>query len=268
MLAMRRPHEPLAHLQVTSNTAPIRPLTNRHFSVVQDYVRVSGGNGGGTSDRGHHFYTYNHDIDHPYFAHRPGFVRMKVKNQGLVGTLGDEGKTRLTWLVNTDPGGMIPSAFMNGLLVCLMSTPFIFVEQTEEYLGVREGGDVANLAKSSSTQEEEGKEKGNGAALGSKRESATELKLKSELAEMKAEMTRKDEELRKEKEEHRTVLEGKDEELKNKDEELKNKDEELKNKDVQLKRALLEIAEKEKVNTELRRRLPRAAEEEVSEHAG
>merc|ERR1711965_1138383 len=125
---------------------------------------------------------------------------------------------------------MVPSAFVNGLLVGVMSFPFIIVEQTEEYLGVRKGGDVADLAKSSSsTQEEEEEEgKGNRAALDSKRESAAELKLKSELAEMKAEMARKDEELRKEKEEHRTMLEGKDEELKNKDEELKNKDVQLK----------------------------------------
>ena len=185
---------------------------------------------------------------------------MKVKNQGLVATLGDAGKTRLTWLLNVDFGGMVPSAFVKGLFVGFMATPFIIVEQTEEHLGVRKGGDVAGVAKSSSTQEDK-EGKGNEISLDIKRESAAELKLKSELAEMKAEMARKDEELRKKEEEHRVVLEGKDEEL-------KNKDEELKNKDVQLKRALLEIADKEKVNTELRRRLPRAAEEEVSEHVG
>ena len=121
--------------------------------IVQDYVRVPGGNGGGTSDQGH-YYSYNHDIDHPYFAHRPGFVRMKVKNQGLVATLGGEGKTRLTWLVNMDFGGMVPSAFVKGLLVGVMATPFVIVEQTKEHLGVRKGGDVADLAKSSSTQED------------------------------------------------------------------------------------------------------------------
>ena len=177
---------------------------------------------------------------------------------------------------------MIPSAFTNGLLVGYMATPFIIVEQVEEYLGVRKGGDVADLAKSFPTQEDS-KRKGNEASLDSKRESAAELKLKSELAKMKAEVARKDEKLRKKEEEHRVVLEGKDEELKNKDEELKNKDVQLKRamsakdeeltramsaKDEELKRAISEIADKEKVITELRRRLPRAAEEEVSEHAG
>ena len=68
----------------------------------------------------------------------------------------------------------------------------------------------------------------------------------SRLEEMAKEMNVGLEVERKE-EEHRAALEG--------------KDEELRNKDVQLKRAISEIAE-------LRRRLPRAAEEEVSEHAG
>ena len=155
-------------------------------------MRVPGGNGGGTSDRGH-FYTYNHDIDHPYFARRPGFVRGNVKYQGLVGTLGDEGKTRLTWLLNMDPRGMVPSAFVKGLLVGMMATPFIIVEQTKEYLGVRKGGDLDDLAKSFPTQEEE-EGKANGVSVESKRESAAELKLKAELAEMKAEMAMKEEE--------------------------------------------------------------------------
>ena len=62
------------------------------------------------------------------------------------------------------------------------------------------------------------------------------------------------------------MLEGKDEEFKNKlKRAMSAKDEELKRamsaKDQELKRAISEIAE-------LRRRLPRAAEEEVSEHAG
>ena len=217
--------------------------------VVQDYVRVPLGNGRNTSDRGHFFYTYNHDIDHLYFAHRPGFVRGNLKYQGLVGTLGDEGKTRLTWLVNMDPGGMVPSAFVNGLLVGIMSTPFIIVEQTEEYLGVRKGGDVADLAKSSPAQEEEEEEegKGNGAALESKRESAAELKLKAELAkvkgEMKEELARKDEDHRIELanmgQEHQVLLAKKDEEHR------------------------IVLAGKDKEIMELRRRLPRVAEGEV-----
>ena len=247
-------------------------------------MRVPGDNGGGKSDRGH-FYTYNHDIDHPYFARRPGFVRGNVKYQGLVGTLGDEGKTRLTWLVNMDPGGMVPSAFVNGLLVGLMATPFLIVKQTEEYLGVRKGGDVADsLAESSSTQEDnEGK--GNEASLDSKRESAAELKLKAELAEMKAEMARKDESLQKKEEEHRVVLAEKEEEhrvvlaekveehqvvLAEKEEEhrvvLAGKDKELKAKEAEIQehRVVLEgkdeeLKTKEAEIQELRRRLPRSS---------
>ena len=234
--------------------------------IVQDYVRVPGGNGGITSDRGH-FYTYNHDIDHPHFAHRSGFVRMKVKNQGLVGTLGDEGKTRLTWLVNVDFGGMVPSAFVNGLVVGLMSTPLMIVDQTEEYLGERKGGNVTDLTESFPTQEEEEEGKGNGAAHESKREIAAELELKAELAEMKAEVARKDEELRKKD----VALTGKVEELKRKDEELRKKDgalagkvEELKRKDEELRKKGGELAGKveelkikEAKIQELRRRLPR-----------
>ena len=45
-------------------------------------------------------FTYNHDLDHPYFAPRTGFVRTHVKYQGLVGISEEVGKTRLTWLVN------------------------------------------------------------------------------------------------------------------------------------------------------------------------
>ena len=255
-------------IQLTLNTAPTRPLTNRYMFVVQDYVRVPSGNSGGTSDLGPCFYTYNHDIDHPYFAHRPGFLRFKVKNQGLVATLGDEGKTRLTWLANMDPGGMIPSAFVNGLLVGLMSTPFVVVEQTEEYLGVRNGCDVADLTKPSPTQVEEEEEgQGNRAVL----ESAAELKLKAELAEMKAEMARKDEESREREAELKRAIALKDDEMRHDlTASLAEKERELAEKDIGLKRAVEEsrmkdnllkekdklLAEKDKQMMELRRRLP------------
>ena len=111
---------------------------------------------------------------------------------------------------------------------------------------------------SSHKEQEEGEGVGNVAVLESKGDDVGEEKLKAELAEMKAEVARKDEQLKKEKEEHRAALEGKDEELKDKDVQLKRA---MSAKDEELKRAISEIAE-------LRRRLPRAAEEEVSEHAG
>ena len=39
----------------------------------------------------------------------------------MVGVLGGGGKTRLTWLVNMDFGGLIPSSFSNALIVSLVS---------------------------------------------------------------------------------------------------------------------------------------------------
>ena len=110
---------------------PIRPLTDRDSISVQEYVRVLGGAEG--NDFGHNwFFTYNHDFEHPYFAPRPGFVRSSVKYQGMVGVLGDNGKTRLTWLVNVDFGGLIPSSFMKQMLVALMTYPAATIEAQEK----------------------------------------------------------------------------------------------------------------------------------------
>ena len=75
----------------------------------------------GVGGRGYTAFLHNY-LDHPYFAPRSGFVRAKIKYQGLVATLRDEGKTWLTWLANMDTGGMVPSAFTNGLLVGYMAS--------------------------------------------------------------------------------------------------------------------------------------------------
>tara|TARA_A100001015_G_scaffold219200_1_gene246502 strand:+ start:991 stop:1566 length:576 start_codon:yes stop_codon:yes gene_type:complete len=174
---------------------------------VQNYVRVIG-----TDSK--YFYTYNHSLDHPYFASRPGFVRAKMKYQGMVGVVGDGGKTRLTWLVNMDFGGLVPTSFMAGLLVSIMSFPIQVLEDTKEYVKKKEG-EVTDITKSSPAKEEfihkfgEGEEEeGEG-----KRESAAELKLKAELVEMKAEMAKKDEALRRKDEDHRIALTQKDKEI-------------------------------------------------------
>ena len=53
------------------------PITNRFAAVVQDYVRVSNFDGSGRTM----FYTYNHDIAHPYFERRDGFAKASVKYQ-------------------------------------------------------------------------------------------------------------------------------------------------------------------------------------------
>ena len=220
----------------TNPPRPRRPLTDRDVFIVQDYVRVTNRNDGGTSDETW-FYTYNHDVDHPYFAPRSGFVRAKVKYQGMVGVLGDGGKTRLTWLVNMDFGGAVPTSFMNAMIVNLMFYPVSIVERVMEHLRKNEGN-VAAFTSSAALEDLTSA----GAALEGKRESDAELKLRTELAEMKAEMVRKDDELRKQ-----------GEELRRKDRELRNKDEEHRSM----------LADKDKEIMELRRRLPRLAEGEV-----
>ena len=173
----------------TNPPRPSRPLTDRDVFIVQDYVRVTNRNDGGTSDATW-FYTYNHDVDHPYFAPRSGFVRAKMKYQGLVGVLGDGGKTRLTWLVNCDFGGAVPTSFMNATLVNLMVFPISTVECTKRYLLEKEGNMTA--VTSSAALEDV-----TSAAAKSKRDDvAVELELadlKDKLAEMKVEMEKKDE---------------------------------------------------------------------------
>ena len=109
-----------------------RPLTDRDYIIVQDYVRVLGGTDG--NDDGHNwFFTYNHDFEHPYFVTRPDFVRASAKYQGMIGVLGDSGKTRLTWLVNFDLGGLIPTSFTTQLLIELMVYPVATIEALEKY---------------------------------------------------------------------------------------------------------------------------------------
>ena len=295
---------------------------------VQDLVRVTGSDDGCASGR--FFYTYNQCIENHLFASRPGFVQAKMKYQGMVGVMGDGGKTRLTWLVNMDFGGLLPSSFMDGVLVAVMSYPFQILEGTKMYFEKKQEDEGADIAKSSPGQGsldfdsvsvsrdealEELKEKlkrsektveelrgeltaslrekdreldraleekdkeleralekkdkeleyalaenlktmtkfkqrsaeirddnargesrgdniksvvllgayekrdekeegaGNGVALEGNRETAVELKLRTELAEMKAEMVRKDEELRRKDEEHRIVLADKHKEI-------------------------------------------------------
>ena len=177
-------------------------MTDRDTFIVQDYVRVPSGNDGGTSDETW-FYTYNNDVDHRYFAPRSGFVRAKLKYQGMVGVLGDGGKTRLTWLVNIDFGGAIPSLFMNAMIVNLMIFPVSAVEQTKKYLQ-EEKGNVAAVTSSAALEDL------SPAAANSKRDDvAVELELqdlKAKLAEMKVE----NEDL---KREHQSALEKKDEQL-------------------------------------------------------
>ena len=117
-----------------------RPLTDRDMFYVQDFVRVVGDRTDDSNTRDRRwFFTYNHDIDHAYFAQRSGFIRAKMKYQGMVGALGDGGKTRLTWLANIDFGGTVPTSFTNSFLVGLMYYPMAIVADTRKWLQTREG---------------------------------------------------------------------------------------------------------------------------------
>ena len=223
----------LASNFVYTNSPYHRPLTDRDLFMVQDCVRVTSGNDGGTW-----FYTYNHEVDHHYFAPRSGFVRAKMKYQGMVGVLGDAGKTRLTWLVNIDFGGAVPSSFMNAMIVNLMIFPLSVVEHTKNYLQKQEDAAQGKFVHKLQHQSEERDGAGNETTLESKRESAAELKLKAELAEMKAAMVRKDEAPRRKDEEHRIALTQKD---KAHQTALRHKDEEI----MELRRRRRRVVEEE-----------------------
>ena len=66
------------------------PFTPRYLFLLQDYVRID-------ADDGPWFYTLNHDLPHPFFQSRPGFVKASIKRTGMVGQSGDFGgkQTRL-----------------------------------------------------------------------------------------------------------------------------------------------------------------------------
>ena len=94
---------------------------------------------------GRWFFTYNNDLDHPYFAPRTGFIRVKMQNQGMVGLLGREGKTRLIWLVNMDFCGIIPSSFTNALLLRVMVYPTTVVKDAQKF---KDTGTLSNVVDS------------------------------------------------------------------------------------------------------------------------
>ena len=258
---------------VYTNSPYHRPLTDRDLFIVQEYVRVTSGNDGGTW-----FYTYNHDVDHPYFAPRSGFVRAMMKYQGMVGVSGGGGKTRLTWMVNVDFGGSVPSSFMNAIIVNLMVFPVAVVERTKRYLRQKESNVAAAVTSSPVLDDLT-----SAAAKSKGADVDVELELPdltAKLAEMKAEMERKNEEWRRKDEEHQKELATNYEELRRKDEkhqndlaskdelaemkaEMARKEEESRKKEEELQMVLAEKDEelktKEAEIQELRRRLPRSS---------
>ena len=103
----------------TNSTLSLPLIANRYLFVVQDYCRVR-------EDGESWFFTYNHDVDHEYFAERTGFVRTRTRYQGLVGVPSStsfEKKTTVTWLMNLDFGGLVPGAFLRHILANLMYFP-------------------------------------------------------------------------------------------------------------------------------------------------
>ena len=98
------------------------PLSRRDYFILQDYVLRDQGE----DQAAPWLYTINNDVNHPYFAPRNGFVRGSVRNQGLVcepkvrsaAADADNGgnATKLTWLVNVDLGGSLPSAFATRIM--------------------------------------------------------------------------------------------------------------------------------------------------------
>ena len=97
------------------------PLTPRYYGVVQEYIRVRSISGGTW------FYTYNHDVDHPRMGNREGFVRLNVRYQGMVGmplrVSRRNERTGLTWLVNMDAGGIVPTKFATRFFLYTMIYP-------------------------------------------------------------------------------------------------------------------------------------------------
>ena len=225
--------------------------------VVQDYLRVAGNKDGDPG--GKWFVAYNHDIEHPHFAPRDGFVRAHVKYQGMIAIPGEAGETRLYWLVNMDFGGLIPSSFAEGLLVSVMSYPLSVAEDAEAYgrkkVVMKDRGGLNNISRSSAIEELDNESgKVSRQEFNGMRE---DLELKATLAKMKAELVDKDEELRSQNEE----LRRKDEELRRKDEELRRRNQEHQNeladKEEELRRKDDELKSKGKQIMELRKRLPR-----------
>ena len=207
---------------------------------VQDYVRVTSDNGNAGDTW---FYTYNHSIDHPYFESRPGFVRAKTTYQGMVGVLGDGDQTRLTWLAHLDFGGIVPSAFTTRLLLNWMALPLQVMESAKEY-HKKEEKQTTDVARFPHSQMVLGYE-------------PAQVSHEKALKELQEKLKRSEERNQVLREELATSLGDKEVELKRvvteKNEELRRKDEEHR----------VVLAEKDKEIMELRRRLPRAADQKV-----
>ena len=113
-----------------------QPFTDRYVFVVQDYFRVR------EADGSSWILCYNHDVEHEYFSQREGFQRAKMRFQGLVGeampsseSSATKVKTRLTWFVCCDFGGLVPTVAVQSLLLTSMFYPRQTMLELEQRLG-------------------------------------------------------------------------------------------------------------------------------------
>ena len=118
------------------------PFTPRYTFVVQHYQRLRAGDGSSW------FLCYNHDAEHEYFAQqRNGFQRMSIKYQGMVGVpcrpmeeadgggggaRGAKTTTRLTWLMNIDFQGLVPTVVLQTSLLTSACYPRLMVIEMEK----------------------------------------------------------------------------------------------------------------------------------------
>ena len=106
------------------------PFTSRYVFIVQDYCQRQAESGS------MFFFCYNHDVEHPHFSERQGFQRARMKFQGMVGVPCDTRKaTKLTWLVNIDFCGLVPTMAMHSGLKTWMFYPRKVELEMEEERG-------------------------------------------------------------------------------------------------------------------------------------
>ena len=130
------------------------PFQPRYWFIVQEYQRLQ------AEDGSSWFVCYNHDVEHEYFSKREGFQRMSIKFQGLVGvprrpkdgnSSGGGGAvktTRLTWLMNIDFGGLVPTVAVQSALLTTAAYPRIkLLELEDETRGKKEADLADTVAK-------------------------------------------------------------------------------------------------------------------------
>ncbi len=139
------------------------PLTPRYTFIVQDYIRTFDNAGKPL------FLCYNHDVEHPYFSSRESYVRSRLRYQGLVGVpLAGKGAglgqtaARLTWLVNMEFGGLVPTMFVREGLLKLMFFPRTHLIAMEQVWSESDAKSLRGETRSLAGGKERGKEQGQG----------------------------------------------------------------------------------------------------------